>query len=98
MDLIDEVVDFVFDGAIDPREVRDFVSKGMPDGISKMDDSSEVHVPGNSKKAPKAEIAYKKKRRDVNIGLANNAFGAGAGTIATVQAYKGARKIGRAHV
>lgn len=93
MDLIDEVVDFVFDGAIDPREVRDFVSK--------MDDASEVHIPGNSKKpkAPrvkppsKAETTYKKKRRDVNIGLANNAFGAAAGTVATAQAYKAARGL-----
>lgn len=94
MDLVEEITDFVFDGAIDPREVRDF--------ISKMNDASEVHIQGNSTKPKKnatvklptkAEIAYKKKRRDVNIGLANNAFGAAAGTVATVQASKAAAKL-----
>lgn len=93
MDLVEEITDFVFDGAIDPREVRDF--------ISKMNDSSEVHIPGNSKKPKKArvkppskaEIEYKKKRRDVNVGLANNGFGAGAGALATVQATREARKL-----
>jgi hypothetical protein len=69
MDLLEEVVDFLFDGYVSPSEI----SKAGPD-------SSEVHVPGNVK-------AYKKKKREVNIGLANNAFGAAAGAAATKLAY-----------
>lgn len=69
MDLLEEVVDFLFDGYVSPSEI----SKSGPD-------ASEVHVPGNVK-------AYKKKKREVNIGLANNAFGAAAGAAATKMAY-----------
>lgn len=67
MDLIDEVVDFVFDGAIDPREVRDHVSK--------MNDASEVHIPGNSTKPVKPKRSTKNK-----VGTALNGLAIGAGT------------------
>ena len=76
--LLEEVTDFLFGGAVDHREVQDLVSKA--------NDASEIHIPGNSKE-------LKRKKRELNIGLANNAFGAAAGTVATKQAYNVARKM-----
>ncbi len=75
MDMLEEVVDYLYDGWVTSDEV---ISKAGPD-------ASEVHVPGNVK-------AYKKKKREVEIGLANNAFGAAAGVAATKMAYDKARK------
>jgi len=73
MDIL-EVIDEAFGGAIDPREL-----------VSKMNDPSEVHVNGPVKVSAKAK-AERRKKRELEVGLANNALGAGAGTIATVQA------------
>lgn len=80
MDLIDEVVDFVFDGTVDPREVRDYY-------ISKMNDASEVHIPGASTKPPKPSTQPKQKRSLKNkVGTGLNALAMGAGTHALVMA------------
>lgn len=45
--------------------------------------------------AKNAQEKWEKKNRDVNIGLANNAFGATAGAVATGAAYQGAKKLYR---
>lgn len=74
MDMLEEVVDYLFDGYITAGEI----SKSNPD-------SADVHVNAPLK-------AYKKKKREVEVGLANNAFGAAAGVAATKMAYDKARK------
>lgn len=70
MDLLEELIDYVFDGAINPQDV-----------ISKMDDASEVHVnrPLTTKKEKRAKI-----KNTVGQGL--NALAMGAGTHALVMA------------
>lgn len=75
-------------------EVIDYLFDGwvIPEEIAKSGpDSSEVHVPGNLK-------AYKKKKREVEIGLANNTFGAAAGVAATKMAYDKAKTVKPADV
>lgn len=69
MDMLDEVVDFLYDGWVIPSEI----AKSEPS-------QSDVHVPGNLQ-------TYKKKKREVEVGLANNTFGAAAGVAATKMAY-----------
>lgn len=71
------VVDELFGAAVDPAELSFEISKSSPD-------PSSVHVRG---------AALKKKKREAQIGLANNTFGATAGALATGQAYKLARGV-----
>lgn len=74
-DLIDEVLDFLYEGSFDPRDVRDVIAKSSPD-------ASEVHVPGSgSKKRTPAE----------NIAYATNAAGMVAGPAALGMAYSAAK-------
>lgn len=86
MEMLDEVLDFLYQGAVDPREFHDLISKMSPD-------SADVHVNGPLQRKSKKEKAYTKKKREVEIGLANNLFGASAGAVATKMAYDQARKL-----
>ena len=69
------VVDGLFGDAIDPVEAWC--------EISKMNDSSEVHVPGNLKISNKQA---KRQKKQAQIGLASNVLGMTAGTAALVAA------------
>lgn len=69
MDMLEEVVDYLFDGYVTVDEI-----------VKSNPDSSDVHVNSSMK-------AYKKRKREVDIGLANNAFGAAAGAAATKMAW-----------
>jgi hypothetical protein len=71
------VVGELFGSAVDPEELSYEIHKASPD-------PSSVHVRG---------AALKKKKREAQIGLANNTFGATAGALATGQAYKLARNV-----
>lgn len=90
MDVLDEVVEFLYGGAIDPREMRDL--------ISKMTDASDVHVQAPIKvKRTKAE----QQKLQAQVGLASNIVGLTAGGAALVSASKDERfksggKIARA--
>lgn len=77
--VFDAVITELFGDAVDTAELY-AISKSNPD-------PSSVHV--NTAGAKK----LKQKKRDAQIGLANNAIGATAGTIATAQAYKVARNM-----
>lgn len=84
MSLLNDLASFIYEG-IDEQEL-----------VSKLQDPSEVHVnqPLKVKKKPsKAMQEYKKKKREVDIGLANNAFGATAGALGTKLAWDQARNI-----
>lgn len=71
MDVLDEVIEFLYAGAVDPREMRDV--------ISKMNDASEVH----SNKPMNGE----RKKKLVNaVGMGLNGLAMGAGTHALVMA------------
>ena len=72
MDVLDEVIEFLYAGTVDPREMRD--------AISKMNDASEVHVP----QAMNKENRRKKLVNATGMGL--NALAMGAGTHALVMA------------
>jgi hypothetical protein len=78
MSLYEDLVDFLFDGAMPPEELK------------KMDDASEVHV---NRAVSSRRMSLKRKKREAEVGLANNAFGAGAGAVATKQAYDVARRM-----
>lgn len=71
MDAFDEVVEFLYGGAVDPREMRDLIAKMGPD-------ASSVHAPGTGKSGKK------KFMNTVGIGL--NGLAMGAGTHALVMA------------
>lgn len=85
MDVLDEVVEFLYGGAVDPREVRDL--------ISKMNDASEVHVP----RPLKVKITRPKRTKEeqqklqAQVGLASNIVGLSAGGVALVAAAKDPR-------
>lgn len=84
MSLLNDLASFIYEG-IDEQEL-----------ISKLQDPSEVHVnqPLKVKKQPSPAMKkYKKKKREVDIGLANNAFGAAAGALGTKLAWDQARNI-----
>ena len=78
MDLLNEISDFLFEGAVDPRE---FISKEGPD-------QSEVHVP----KA--LESDKKKTKWKEDVALATNAGGMIAGPAALGMAIKERKKGG----
>lgn len=80
-DMLDEVVEFLFDGAVDPREVRD--------AISKMNDASEVHVPKTLRVLPKTK--EERQKRQAQVGLASNIVGLAAGGVALASAAKDSR-------
>lgn len=84
MSLLNDLASFIYEG-IDEQEL-----------VSKLQDPSEVHVnqPLKVKKQPsKAMKEYKKKRREVDVGLANNAFGAAAGVAGTKLAWDQAKTL-----
>jgi hypothetical protein len=78
MDAFDYVVEELFGDAVDSRELYDIVSKA--------NDASEMHVPGNIK-TKKKEIPEWQK----NVALATNTAGAVAGPAAIAMAVKGAK-------
>ena len=80
MDVLDEVIEFLYGGAVDPREMRDL--------ISKMTDASDVHVQAPIKvKRTKAE----QQKLQAQVGLASNIVGLTAGGAALVSASKDER-------
>lgn len=85
MSLLEDIVSFVYEG-LDEKEL-----------IEKMNDPSEVHVnkPLKVKKPQqtKAMKQYKRKKREIDIGLANNAFGAAAGLAGTKLAWDQAKTL-----
>lgn len=84
MSLLNDLASFIYEG-LDEQEL-----------ISKLQDPSEVHVnqPVKVKKQPSPAMKkYKKKKREIDIGLANNAFGAAAGLAGTKLAWDQAKTI-----
>lgn len=84
MSLLSDLASFIYEG-LDEQEL-----------ISKLQDPSEVHVnqPLKVKKQPsKAMNKYKKKKREIDVGLANNAFGAAAGLAGTKLAWDQAKRL-----
>ena len=67
-------------------EVIDYLFDGYATVSKSSPDSADTHVP-----KPMTMKQYKRKKREVEFGLANNAFGAAAGAGATTTAYKVAR-------
>ncbi len=67
-------------------EVVDYLFDGYATVSKSSPDSADTHVP-----KPLTMKQYKRKKREVEFGLANNAFGAAAGAGATTTAYKVAR-------
>ena len=83
MDVLDEVVDYLYDGYFSASEI-----------VKSSPDSADVHAPKTfSDSKVKRFKRYKKKRRDTSIGIVNNTFGATAGAYATKLAYDEAKKI-----
>lgn len=86
MSLVNDLASFIYEG-VDEQTL-----------VSKLQDPSEVHVNGNLKiKKPQQQSPamqkYKKKKREINVGLANNAFGAAAGALGTKLAWDQAKNI-----
>lgn len=79
MDAFDVIVAELFGDAVDSREAWDIVSKA--------NDASEVHAPGNIK--TKAQM--KREKRQAQVGLASNVVGITAGTAALMAAGKDER-------
>lgn len=75
----DAIVDELFGDAADPREVYDIVSKA--------NDASEMHVPGNLK----TRDQQRREKRQAQIGLASNVVGLAAGGAALATAAKDPR-------
>lgn len=76
-ELIEDITDFLFEGAVDPREIIDAVSKA--------NDASEVHVKGSKDKKKSGRTAAE------NIAYATNAAGMAAGPAAVGMAINAAR-------
>lgn len=70
------VIDTFYDGVFDPREV-----------VAKMNDASEVHVPGHIVSAKEA----KRQKRQAQVGAASNVVGLTAGGAALMAAGKDTR-------
>lgn len=84
MSLLNDLASFIYEG-LDEDEL-----------ISKLQDPSEVHVnqPLKVKKQPSPAMKkYKKKKREIDVGLANNAFGAAAGLAGTKLAWDQAKSL-----
>lgn len=78
MDPLTAVIDELFGEAVDPREVRDLISKA--------NDASEMHVPGGLTLKQK-----KRQKREAQVGLASNILGLSAGGVALAAAAKDER-------
>jgi hypothetical protein len=72
-----------FDGLVDADE---FVAKNMPG-------PSDMHINSASRPRPKRSKKQQRRLREAQVGLANNAFGAAAGGVATAAAYKQAKNL-----